>query len=117
MAIAQYHRPSQGEAAALQKTLEETLARFDEVQAQTATVEEEVVDEVRLPECMLLLVSRNHRMEGSTGCARLCMYAAVCVAISQDGRQHWLRAKPPVCKVLAIAAAAMCRCAIVVFKP
>jgi low affinity Fe/Cu permease len=38
---------SQDEAAAMQQTLEETLARFDEVQAQTATVEEEVVDEVR----------------------------------------------------------------------
>lgn len=33
---------------ALQKTLEDTLARFDEVQAQTATLEEEVVDEVRM---------------------------------------------------------------------
>ncbi len=35
-----------GEAEALQKTLEETLSRFDEVQAQTATLEGEVVDEV-----------------------------------------------------------------------
>lgn len=38
----------QNEAAAMQQTLEETLARFDDVQAQTATVEEEVVDEVCL---------------------------------------------------------------------
>jgi tRNA U34 5-carboxymethylaminomethyl modifying GTPase MnmE/TrmE len=36
-----------GEAEALQKTLEETLSRFDEVQAQTAMLEAEVVDEVR----------------------------------------------------------------------
>jgi hypothetical protein len=32
----------------MQQTLEETLARFDDVQAQTATIEEEVVDEVCL---------------------------------------------------------------------
>jgi hypothetical protein len=38
----------QNEAAAMQQTLEETLARFDDVQAQTATIEEEVVDEVCL---------------------------------------------------------------------
>lgn len=35
------------EAAALQKTLEETLSRFDDVQTQTATLEGEVVDEAR----------------------------------------------------------------------
>ena len=36
------------EAVALQATLEETLSRFDDVQAQTRTLEEEVVDEVQV---------------------------------------------------------------------